>query len=165
MWNMQDFFCETIARFLLDFGVKFNFELIVFPYRNIFNFLFTPSYSLTAWEICPGSFFFSSLQLLHLSCPLPTWTLSSSFSSPPLTSYLTLSSSFLNQAKFFKPLYPRRVFFSPLSSSLSRASDDLTCRVWGLFVIPSLSRRASPPAFGGPPSVSNQTNAVKRAVS
>lgn len=46
MWNMQDFYCETVTRFLLDF--KFNFELIVFPYRNIFNFLFTPSYSLTA---------------------------------------------------------------------------------------------------------------------
>lgn len=113
MRNMQDFYCETVTRFLLDFGVKFNFELIVFPYRNIFNFLFTPSHSPTAWEICPGSFFFPSLQLLHLSCPLPTWTLSSSFSSPPLTSYLTLSSSFLNQAKFFKPLYPRRVCFLP----------------------------------------------------
>lgn len=48
MWNMQDFYCETATRFLLDFGVKFNFELIVFPCRNIFNFLFTPSYPLTA---------------------------------------------------------------------------------------------------------------------
>lgn len=48
MRNMQDFYCETVTRFLLDFGVKFNFELIVFPYRNIFNFLFTPSHSPTA---------------------------------------------------------------------------------------------------------------------
>lgn len=141
MWNMQDFFCETITCFLFDFGVKFNFELIVFPYRNIFNFLFTPSYSLMAWEICPGSFFFplySSSICLVLCQREPSPPLSP----PLLLPLISPSPPLFKSSEILEATLPTPCLFSPLSSSLSRASDDLTCRVWGgLFVIPSLSHR------------------------